>query len=51
MIFIHQLKAGGALLLDARWAFTTAELTTYNNFVTLTITINALTLEQADLKE
>ncbi|KAG2049634.1 PCI-domain-containing protein [Suillus hirtellus] len=51
MISIRQLKAGGALLLDALSTFTATELTTYNDFVALTIIINALTLKRVDLKK
>jgi 26S proteasome regulatory subunit N7 len=51
MISIRQLKAGGALLLDALSTFTATELTTYNEFVALTIIINALTLKRVDLKK
>ncbi|KAG1726229.1 hypothetical protein EDB19DRAFT_1945217 [Suillus lakei] len=51
MISIRRLKAGGALLLDALSTFTAAEVTTYNEFVALTIIINALTLKRADLKK
>ncbi|KAG2336277.1 hypothetical protein BDR05DRAFT_1015149 [Suillus weaverae] len=44
MISIRQLKAGGALLIHALSTFTTTELTTYNDFV-------ALTLKRVDLKK
>ncbi|KAG2121941.1 26S proteasome subunit RPN7-domain-containing protein [Suillus clintonianus] len=51
MISIRQFKTGGALLLDALSTFTATELTTYNDFVALTIIINALTLKRVDLKK
>lgn len=51
MISIRQFKTGGGLLLDALSTFTATELTTYNDFVALTIIINALTLKRVDLKK
>jgi len=51
MISIRQFKSGGDLLLDALSTFTATELTTYNDFVALTIVINALTLKRVDLKK
>ncbi|KAG0701692.1 26S proteasome subunit RPN7-domain-containing protein [Suillus ampliporus] len=51
MISIRQFKTGGALLLDALSTFTATELTTYNDFVALTIIVNALTLKRVDLKK
>jgi len=51
MISIRQFKTGGELLLDALSTFTATELTTYNDFVALTIIINALTLKRVDLKK
>ncbi|KAG1725714.1 26S proteasome subunit RPN7-domain-containing protein [Suillus paluster] len=51
MVSIRQFKTGGALLLDALSTFTATELTPYNEFVALTIIINALTLKRVDLKK
>ena len=51
MVSIRQFKTGGELLLDALSTFTATELTTYNEFVALTIIINALTLKRVDLKK
>jgi 26S proteasome regulatory subunit N7 len=51
MASICQLKASGALLLNALSTFTAIELTMYDGFVALTIIINALTLKQVDLKK
>ncbi|KAG1848410.1 uncharacterized protein F5891DRAFT_986141 [Suillus fuscotomentosus] len=51
MISIRQLEAGGTLLLDGLSTFTATELTTYNDFVALTIIIKALTLKRVDLKK
>ncbi|KAG1724716.1 uncharacterized protein EDB91DRAFT_1156709 [Suillus paluster] len=42
---------GGALFLDALSTFTATELTTYNDFVALTIIIDTLTLKRVDLKK
>ncbi|KAG2353855.1 26S proteasome subunit RPN7-domain-containing protein [Suillus spraguei] len=49
MASICQLKASGALLLNALSTFTATELTTYDGFVALTII--ALTLKRVDLKK
>lgn len=51
LLSIRQFKRGGELLLDALSTFTTTELISYNDFVTLTVIANALTLKRVDLKK
>jgi len=48
---VRQFKRGGELLLDALSTFTATELISYNDFVTLTVISNALTLKRVDLKK
>ncbi|KAF8160158.1 26S proteasome subunit RPN7-domain-containing protein [Pholiota molesta] len=51
LISIREFARGGALLLDAISTFTATELLAYNDFVSLTVIANALTLKRVDLKK
>jgi 26S proteasome regulatory subunit N7 len=51
LLSIRQFKRGGELLLDALSTFTTTELIPYNDFVSLSVIANALTLNRVDLKK
>ncbi|KAG2349289.1 hypothetical protein BDR05DRAFT_943305 [Suillus weaverae] len=51
MISTRQLKAGSALLLRALSTFTATELTTYNDFIALTIIINGSLPHQRPLED
>lgn len=51
LLSIRQFKRGGELLLDALSTFTATELISYNDFVTLAVISNALTLKRVDLKK
>jgi len=51
LLSVRQFKRGGELLLDALSTFTATELISYNDFVTLTVISNALTLKRVDLKK
>ncbi|KAF9525598.1 PCI-domain-containing protein [Crepidotus variabilis] len=51
LISIRQFKEAGGLLLDALSTFTATELLPYNDFVSLTVIANALTLNRVDLKK
>lgn len=51
LLSIRDFKAGGQLFLDALSTFTATELIDYNDFITLTVLANALTLKRTDLKK
>ncbi|KAF8967233.1 26S proteasome subunit RPN7-domain-containing protein [Flammula alnicola] len=51
LISIRQFKRGGELLLDALSTFTATELLSYNDFVSLTVIANTLSLKRVDLKK
>jgi 26S proteasome regulatory subunit N7 len=51
LLSIRDFKAGGQLFLDALSTFTATELLEYNDFITLTVLANALTLKRTDLKK
>ena len=51
LLSIRNFKAGGALLLDALSTFTATELISYNEFVTLTVLSNTLSLPRTELKK
>lgn len=51
LLSIRDFKAGGQLFLEALSTFTATELLDYNDFVTLTVLANALTLKRTDLKK
>jgi 26S proteasome regulatory subunit N7 len=51
LVYIRQFKRGGELLLDALSTFTATELISYNDFVSLTVIVNSLTLSRVDLKK
>lgn len=51
LLSIRQFKRGGELFLDALSTFTATELISYNDFVTLTVIANALSLKRVDLKK
>jgi 26S proteasome regulatory subunit N7 len=48
---IRDFKAGGELLLDALSTFTATELLSYNEFITLTVLSNTLSLPRTELKK
>jgi hypothetical protein len=51
LISIRQFKRGGELFIDALSTFTATELLSFNDFVTLTVIANTLTLKRVDLKK
>lgn len=51
LLSIRDFKAGGELLLDALSTFTATELIDYNQFVTLTVVANTLSLSRTELKK
>ena len=51
LLSIRDFKAGGELLLDALSTFTATELLSYNEFVTLTVLANTLSLPRTELKK
>lgn len=51
LLSIRNFKAGGELLLDALSTFTATELISYNEFVTLTVLSNTLSLPRTELKK
>lgn len=51
LLSIRDFKAGGELLLDALSTFTATELIDYNQFVTLTVLANTLSLPRTELKK
>jgi len=51
LLSIRQFKQGGELFLDALSTFTATELISYNEFVTLTVLANMLSLERREIKK
>lgn len=51
MLSIRSFKRGGELFIDALSTFTANELLEYNDFVTLCVIVNTLTLKRVDLKK
>ncbi|UZJ53167.1 hypothetical protein CBS101457_002487 [Exobasidium rhododendri] len=51
LLSIRDFKAGGELLLDALSTFTATELLTYDEFITLTVLSNTLSLPRTELKK
>ncbi|KJA16829.1 hypothetical protein HYPSUDRAFT_46964 [Hypholoma sublateritium FD-334 SS-4] len=51
LVSIRQFSRGGNLLLEALSTFTATELLRYNDFVSLTVIANALSLKRVDLKK
>lgn len=51
LVSIRQFSRGGNLLLEALSTFTATELLGYNDFVSLTVIANALSLKRVDLKK
>lgn len=51
LLSIRDFKQGGELLLDALSTFTATELLDYNQFITLTVLANTLTLPRPELKK
>ncbi|KAN0062570.1 proteasome regulatory particle subunit [Thecaphora frezii] len=51
LLSIRDFQQGGQLFLEALSTFTATELVAYNDFITLTVLANALTLKRVDLKK
>lgn len=51
LLSIRDFKRGGELFLDALSTFTATELLEYNDFITLTVLSNILSLPRTELKK